>query len=181
MKALSRPIPYYQPGEVGEEKRAYVSQGLCFSRFAGRWHCTIRIRICVAAASHDTMPLRAPYSIQKSPKPQILAQRFGVWGIFERSKCVSSFSAPSGPEERGANIAARQFLSLNCLASTLTARVILKEEKSPLLWARDSWEGILGDNLGEGNCESLSRDSGETIFAARHQDVSQRPLGPRAN
>ena len=30
-------------------------------------------------------------------------------------------------------MAARQFLSLNCLAITLTARVILKEEKCPLV------------------------------------------------
>ena len=25
----------------------------------------------------------------------------------------------------------------------------------PLLWARDSFGGILGDNLGEGNCKSI--------------------------
>ena len=31
---------------------------------------------------------------------------------------------------------------------------ILKEEKMPFLWAKDSFGGILGDNLGEGNCES---------------------------
>ena len=39
---------------------------------------------------------------------------------------------PSGPEEtdwcRGAKIAARQFLSLTCLAITLTAGLILKED-----------------------------------------------------
>ena len=37
--------------------------------------------------------------------------------------------------------------------------------------------GILGDNLGEGNCESkiASRQWGD-IFAARHQSVSQGPL-----
>ena len=44
--------------------------------------------------------------------------------------------------------------SLSCLAITLTAGVILKEEESPLLWARDSLGGIFGDNLSEGNCES---------------------------
>ena len=57
--------------------------------------------------------------------------------------------------------------------------VILKEEKkSPLLWARDSLGGILGDNLGEGNCESkiVARQWGVN-FAARHQGVSQGPLG----
>ena len=56
--ALSRPSPYYQQGEVGEEKWACVSQRLCFGRFAGRWHRTIRIRIRIAATSRDTMPLR---------------------------------------------------------------------------------------------------------------------------
>ena len=51
-------------------------------------------------------------------------------------------------------IAARQFLSLNCLAITLTAVGNLKEEKCLLLWGRDSLGGIFGDNLGEGKCES---------------------------
>ena len=51
---------------------------------------------------------------------------------------------PSGPEEtpwcRGAKIAARQFLSLNCLAVTLTVGVILKEEKMPsLVGERHVW------------------------------------------
>ena len=36
---------------------ACVSQGLCFWRFAGHWHRTIRIRIRIAAESRDTMPL----------------------------------------------------------------------------------------------------------------------------
>ena len=71
---------------------------------------------------------------------------------------------------------------LKCLAITFTVGVILKEEKSPLLWARASlgksqFGRHLGDNSGEGNCKSkLSQDSGETIFSARHQDVSQGPL-----
>ena len=30
VEALSRPIPYYQQAEVGEKKRAFVLQGLCF-------------------------------------------------------------------------------------------------------------------------------------------------------
>ena len=42
---------------------------------------------------------------------------------------------PSGPEEtdwcRGAKIAARQFLFLTCPAITLTAGLILKEDKKP--------------------------------------------------
>ena len=45
------------------------------------------------------------------------------------------------------------FVSLSCLAITLTVGVILKEESSPVLWARGSFGGILGDTLGEGNCE----------------------------
>ena len=54
-----------------------------------------------------------------------------------------------------------------CLAITLTARVILKEaKKSPLLRGRDSLGGIfLGDNLGEGDCESriASRQWGDNF------------------
>ena len=34
-------------------KRAFVAQGLCFSRFAGRWHHTIRIRIRIARYNPD--------------------------------------------------------------------------------------------------------------------------------
>ena len=30
VQSLSRPIPYHQQGEAGEEKRACVSQGMCF-------------------------------------------------------------------------------------------------------------------------------------------------------
>ena len=55
-------------------------------------------------------------------------------------------------------------MSLNCLAITLTAGVILKTKKKyPLLRARDSCGGILGDSLGGGNCES--RDNGETVLS----------------
>ena len=51
---------------------------------------------------------------------------------------------PSGPKEtpwcRGAKIAAGQFLSLNCLAVTLIAGVILKEEQMPsLVGERQFW------------------------------------------
>ena len=45
-------------------------------------------------------------------------------------------------------------LSIVLLAIALTPRVISKEEKCPPLWVRDSLGGILGDNFGEGNCES---------------------------
>ena len=74
---------------------------------------------------------------------------------------------------RETKIAARHFWSLNC-RNYPHRGVILKEEKSPLLWVRDSLGGIQGDNLGEGNCESkiITRQWGDN-FAARHQDVSQ--------
>ena len=81
------------------------------------------------------------------------------------------------PKSRG-KTCRETILSLSCIAITLTAGVILKEEKSPLLCLRGSSGGILGDNLGEGNCESkIVLETGESIFAARHQDVSQGPLG----
>ena len=66
---------------------------------------------------------------------------------------------------RGTKIGARQFLSFSCLATTPTAGVFLKEEKCTLLWARDSLGGILGDDLGEGNCESktVSRHRGDNF------------------
>ena len=56
-------------------------------------------------------------------------------------------------------IAARQFLSLNCLATTLT----VWRKTCPLLRAIDILGGILGDNSGEGNCESkiVSRQWGD--------------------
>ena len=88
----------------------------------------------------------------------------------------SLISAPLALRE----IAGRQVLSLNCLAVTPHRRGILKKrEKCPLLWARDSFGVILGDNLGEGNCESkiVARQWGDNFFAARHQGVSQGPLG----
>ena len=54
----------------------------------------------------------------------------------------------------------------------------LERGKNPLLWARDSLGGILGDDLGEGNCEStiVSRQRGDKFCRARYQDVSQGPL-----
>ena len=55
--ALSRLVPDCQQGEVGEQKRAFLSQSVGFRCFAGRSHRMIRIRIRIAAASHDTMPL----------------------------------------------------------------------------------------------------------------------------
>ena len=65
---------------------------------------------------------------------------------------------PRGPGEaswcREANIAARQFLPLNCHAITLTAGGTFERRKKPLLWGRGNLGGILRDNLGEGNCKS---------------------------
>ena len=54
-----------------------------------------------------------------------------------------------------------------------------KRGKNPLLWGRGNLGGILRDNLGEGNCEAkiAARQRGVNFFAARHQDVSQGPLG----
>ena len=52
-------LPPLETGRSREKKRAFVSQGLCFWRFAGRSHLTIRARIRIAAESHDTMPLRS--------------------------------------------------------------------------------------------------------------------------
>ena len=49
---------------------------------------------------------------------------------------------------------------------TLTAGVNSEEGKKPsLVWGRDSLGGILGDNLGEGNCESkiVSRQWGDNF------------------
>ena len=82
-------------------------------------------------------------------------------------------------------IAARQLLSLNCLVITLTAGVILKEEKMPSLVSEPQervWEAILETIWARViTSQKLSRDSGETIFAARHQDVSQGPLETAVN
>ena len=91
-----------------------------------------------------------------------------------------SDSEPSGPKEtpccRGAKIAAKQFLPLNCLAVTLSAGVILKEEKCPFLWERDSFGGVLGDNWGEGNCESkiVARQWGVNFY----RETSRCLAGP---
>ena len=93
---------------------------------------------------------------------------------------------PSGPEETSGccetDIATRQFLSLNCLAITLTAGVILSEEKMPSLVGESTLGGILGDDLGEGNCESkiVSRQWGR-LFLPRDIKMSRRaPLGKLA-
>ena len=90
-------------------------------------------------------------------------------GVF---RTVFFSNPPTGPGEasrcREAKIAARLSLPLNCRAITLIAGAILNEEKKPSL--------VGGRQFGD--CESkLPRDSGKSIFAARHQDVSQGPLG----
>ena len=75
----------------------------------------------------------------------------------ENSNNSGNFRETPSLMSQGKN-ATTQFLSLDCLAVTLTVGVILKEEKFPLLWARDSLGGISGDTLGEGNCESKMGD-----------------------
>ena len=65
-------------------------------------------------------------------------------------------------------IAPRQFLSLNYLAITLTAGVILKEKKCLLLWAKDSLGGIVGDNLGKPTLRTLPKTE---ISKARDSEV----------
>ena len=53
------------------------------------------------------------------------------------------------------DVTTTQMFSLNCLAITLTAGVILEEGKRPsLVGERNGSGGILGDNLGEGTRES---------------------------
>ena len=70
-------------------------------------------------------------------------------------------------------------MSLNCLTITLTTGVILKEDKKPSLVGERQFGRHFRRYLGARVIASqrLSRDSGESIFAARHQDVSQGPLG----
>ena len=75
-------------------------------------------------------------------------------------QCTSQWALRDTLMSQDKYIAARQSFSFNCLAiTTLTAGVILNEEKNPLLRGRDSLGGILGDNLGEvKNClETVGR------------------------
>ena len=83
-----------------------------------------------------------------------------------------SFPDPAGQKRRldvaGQKIAARQFLSLNCLAVTPTAGAILKEEEKPshveTIWAR-----VIAS-------QKLSRDNGERQFLPRDIKMSHRAL-----
>ena len=55
-----------------------------------------------------------------------------------------------------------------------------KRRNCPLLWGRGNLGGILRGNFGEGNCESkIARETigSQNFCLARHQDVSQGPLG----
>ena len=82
------------------------------------------------------------------------------------------------PRCREAKIAARQFLSLKCLANTLTAGGNVERGKCPLLWGEAIWEVFEETIWVRVNAsQKLPRDNGESVFAARHQDVSQGPLG----
>ena len=75
---------------------------------------------------------------------------------------------PSGLEQtswcRGIKITARQFLSLNVLAITLTTGVILKGPKT-LSWEERQFARHFKRQLGEGNCESktVSRQWGDNF------------------
>ena len=64
---------------------------------------------------------------------------------------------------RGKNC--RETIFVSHLSRNYPHRGVNFEEKSPLLWGRDSLGGILGDNLGEGNCESkiASRQWGDNF------------------
>ena len=76
---------------------------------------------------------------------------------------------PSGPEEtsgcRGAKNC-RETIFVSQLSRNYPHRGgNFERGKNPLLWGRDSLGGILGDNLGEGNCESkiVSRQWGDNF------------------
>ena len=84
-------------------KRACVSQGMCFWGFAGRWHRTIRIRIRIAAASHDTMPLSAeskPWKAQEESTSKKDAK--SVWNPLFSSVSRASTSSTFLREAREA-------------------------------------------------------------------------------
>ena len=49
--ALSKPIPDYERGEARGKKGLCFAGFVCFGRFVGRWHRTIRIRVQIAAES----------------------------------------------------------------------------------------------------------------------------------
>ena len=106
----------------------------------------------------------APSTAQKSPL-------FGENAV--RPKAISGLEGP----ERHLD-AARQKLPRDNFCRSIGVQLpsppgaILKDEKISSIVGRGNLGGILRDTLGEGNRESkLPRDSGESIFAARHQDV----------
>ena len=105
-------------------------------------------------------------------------QEFRKIGKFEIGKSPSQWARRDRLMSRGKNCRETIFVS-HLSRNYLTGGVNFEKRiKSPLLWGRDSLGGILGDNLARVIAsQKLPRDSGETIFAARHQSVSQGPLG----
>ena len=93
---------------------------------------------------------------------------------------LSLISFPVG-QKKNLDVAGQKLsniLSLNCLSITLTAGVILKEEKCRLLSCGGTvWEGfqetIWARIIAS---QKLSQDSGETTFALRDIKVSRRAL-----
>ena len=129
------------------------------ARAPGSWGDPVRgiptlLDAIQAEEHHEPGPLPpfgpGPHLLAGNPPPLHLAGK----GKGARGKVlVGGFlELPVGPERH--LDAARQFLSLNCLAITLTAGVILKEEKVLYCGGRGNLGGILRDNLGEGTCES---------------------------
>ena len=76
--ALSRPIPDYQQRDIEKRYELLFRRACVFLRFVGRSHRTIRIRIRIAAKSHDTMLLRnrAQEEGRKSSQTRIQADPF---------------------------------------------------------------------------------------------------------
>ena len=80
----TRPIPYYQQGEAGEEQRACVSQGMCFLTFRG------------PLASHDSNPYPNRCRIARYYATKIRERKM-------RTKffCTNFLNTPKGPGHPG--------------------------------------------------------------------------------
>ena len=118
-------------------------------------------------------PFQAP-RIPPSPPPS--RKNKNIRNVHQVPEQTTGNGSREASKCREAKIAARKCLPLNCRTSTLTAAAILKEEKKPALVGRGNLGGVLRDNLGEGTLAS-QKLPGDSIFAARHQDVSQGPQG----
>ena len=173
-------------GRSGTSAQSFV---LCFSVFWGDFLLQISQKfLSEIAPSNAGIFWKTPS--RKTPKRS-------CWKVIKKSdksrKCVASTpicdkaSHPSFPhiQSTPSQWARRDRLmswGKNCretiFVSHLSRNYPHRGVKSPLLWGRDSLGGILGDNLGEGNCESkIASRQWETIFAAGRRSVSQGPLG----